>query len=558
MSFRKDVEYSKLLSNDIDTPKDQLESSSDASQYKLVQDENILSKDQHHVIGRVSELQELDEVPQGRHLGLFSTIVLFVSRIVGSGIFATSSGIYQDVGGSPFLFFLAWILAAVLSFSGLYVYLELGSLVPRSGGTKVFLEFIYERPYMLSCVVFLIYSVMFGFNMLNALVFGEYFLHAIGVKADEFHTRLTGLLCVYTAAAIHGISYTHGVKVQNFIGALKLLLLLIMVLTGIYLVFVPSRISHLESNLHWDEFFKVKTSFSSSTFASAIIKASFSFSGWNSVHTVSNEIKDPIKTFRVAGPVSLILVTLAYMFTNLAYILLIPHDEIENSGQLIGSLLFEKVFGKRIGKQFLTFSVAICAGGNIFVVLYTISRVSQEVFREGFLPFSRFMASNWPFGAPLPTLVLSCTLTTTVILAPKGDLYNYIIALEGYPNQLFLGLTALGILIVRKRYPEMKAPIRSSIIGTLFLLLITLYLLISPFTSINPNPKGLENWPSYAVVAILCLSACVLYWILMFKALPYLGGYDLVSKDVVLKDGLVVKKWIRTYGDTPVDMDYIE
>ena len=70
--------------------------------------------------------------------------------------------------------------------------------------------------------------------MLNALVFGEYFLHSIGVKADEFHTRLAGLLCVYIAAAIHGISYNHGVKVQNIIGALKLLLLLIMVLTGIY------------------------------------------------------------------------------------------------------------------------------------------------------------------------------------------------------------------------------------------------------------------------------------------------------------------------------------
>ena len=59
---------------------------------------------------------------------------------------------------------------------------------------------------------------------------------------------------------------------------------------------------------------------SSSRFAGAIIKASFSFYGWNSAHTVSNEVKDPINTFRIAGPVSLIIVTVAYMFTNLAYI----------------------------------------------------------------------------------------------------------------------------------------------------------------------------------------------------------------------------------------------
>lgn len=509
--------------------------------------------------GRASQLRELEEVPQGRHLGLFSTIVLFVSRIVGSGIFATSSGIYQDVGGSPFLFFLAWFLVAALSFSGLYVYLELGSLVPRSGGTKVFLEFIYEKPYMLACVVFLIYSIMFGFNMLNALVFGEYFLHSIGIKADEFHTRLTGLLCVYFAAAIHGISYSHGVRAQNIIGALKLLLLLIMVLTGLYLVLMPSSISHIHSNLHWDDFFKTKTSMTSSTFAGAIIKASFSFSGWNSAHTVSNEVKDPIRTFKIAGPVSLIIVTVAYMLTNLAYIVVIPHDEIVNSGQLIGSLLFEKVFGHKVGKQFLTLSVALCASGNIFVVLYTISRVSQEVFREGFLPCSNFMASNWPFGAPLPTLVLSCTLTTLVILAPKGDLYSYIIALEGYPNQVFLGLTAFGIFIIRKRSPELRAPIRASLMGTVFLLLITLYLTISPFTSSkSPNPKGLENWPSYAVVAILCLGVCVSYWIVMFRLLPYVFGYRLTSKEVELSDGLIVKKWVKTYGDIPVDLDFID
>ena len=118
-------------------------------------------------------LQDLEDVPQGRHLGLFSTIVLFVARMVGSGIFATSSGIFQDSGRSPFWFFMAWIVAALLSFAGLYVYLELGSLVPRSGGTKPFLEFIYNRPKMMVSVVFLMFSVMFGVTILNILVFGE-------------------------------------------------------------------------------------------------------------------------------------------------------------------------------------------------------------------------------------------------------------------------------------------------------------------------------------------------------------------------------------------------
>lgn len=554
MVKHNNVGYTKILNDNVENEAETNTGTSDAQDHQDSYSE-VSSKRNRNM----SYLQELEEVPQGRHLGLFSTIVLFVSRIVGSGIFATSSGIYQDVGGSPFLFFLAWTFAAILSFSGLYVYLELGSLVPRSGGTKVFLEFIYEKPYMLASVVFLIYSVMFGFNMLNSLVFGEYFLHAIGVKASEFQSRMTGLLCVYVAACIHGISYNSGVMVQNVIGGMKLVLLFVMVITGFYLVFLPSSITHIESNFNWDDFFRIKTNASAATFASAIIKATFSFYGWNSAHTVSNEIKDPTRTFKIAGPVSLGIVTIAYFFTNLAYIVVITDDELIHSGQLIGSLLFEKVFGYKVGKQFLTFSVALCAAGNIFVVLYTISRVSQEVFREGFLPYSKFMASNWPFGAPLPTLILSCTLSTLVILAPKGDLYNYFIALEGYPNQIFLGLTALGTLIIRKRYPDVRAPIRSSLTGTVFLLLITIYLIVFPFVSrTSPNPKGLENWPSYAVVAVLCLSGCVLYWVIMFSFLPWYYGYNLVPKEVELKDGLVVKEWTKNYENFSVSLDFID
>ena len=84
--------------------------------------------------------------------------------------------------------------------------------------------------------------------------------------------------------------------------------------------------------------------------------------------------------------------------------------------------------------------------GIFFVVIYTISRVDQEVFREGYLPFSRFMSSNWPYGAPLRTLLLSVAITTTVIvLFPGGDIYSYMVSLEGYPQQLAIALIAIGI-----------------------------------------------------------------------------------------------------------------
>lgn len=491
-------------------------------------------------------LQDLEDVPQGRHLGLFSTIVLFVARMVGSGIFATSSGIYQDAGNSPFWFFLVWIIAAVLSFAGLYVYLELGSLVPRSGGTKPFLEFIYDKPPMMISVMFSVISVMFGVTILNILVFGEYFCYSVGIEPTDFLIRLTGLLFLFFATALHGISVSHGVRVQNILGALKLGLLAAMIITGVYAVLIPTSLTHIESNLHWDTFFNVPGKLTASSFSSAVIRATFSFAGWNTVHTVSNEIKDPVRTLKISGPTSLIIVSITYLWTNLAYLVVIPQEELISSGRLAGSLLFEKIFGIGIGRRFLTFSIALSSAGNVFVVLYTISRVNQELFREGYLPFSRFFASNWPFGAPLRSLLLSCFLSALVIvLSPKGDVYNYIVALELYPQQLFIAMAAIGVFILRHRYPEVRAPIRSTRIGAILIVLVATYLLVTPFTSTNPNPKGLELWPSYAFVAIICLLIPLVYWIFMFRIGPKVGGYTILSEEIQLSDGLAIKNWVK-------------
>ena len=189
MTVTNKTEYSKLLElvsiNEADSSDS---STSDSNEY--LKPSIILNR-------RYSYLQDLEDLPQGRHLGLFSTIVLFVSRILGSGIFSITSGIYQDCGQSVFLFFSAWFVAGVASL-GDYMFLEMGSLVPRSGGAKVFLEFIYPYPKLLATVAFLVYSILVGFTISNVLVFGEYVVHAFGIEGSDFKTRTVGLIfCIW-------------------------------------------------------------------------------------------------------------------------------------------------------------------------------------------------------------------------------------------------------------------------------------------------------------------------------------------------------------------------
>lgn len=490
---------------------------------------------------------ELEESPQGRHLGIFSTMVLYISRILGSGIFASSSVIFESCGRSPLLFSITWLIAFLVAYSGLYVYLELGSLIPRSGGTKVFLEVIYDKPFMFTTVIFLLYSIVFGFAILSPLVFGEYLLRTFDLHVSEFRTRMIGLSFVIMAGVFHTVSVKHGVMLQNIMGFLKIMLLILLLLTGIWVICFPTDLTGVPNQLTWDRFFETKGEVTIASFSNAVIMANFTLAGWNMGHTSSNEVKDPVRTYRIAGPLALFLIMLGYAAINVCYITALTDEELANGGSLIGSILFERVYGKHFGKRFLTFSIAICTAGNIWVVVYSISRMSQEVFREGFLPFSKTMASNKPFGTPMATIILALSLSTIIMVAaPSGEFYGYIVSIEGYPVNVYTFFSALGIFILKRRYPETKAPIRASLIGSGLVVIVTFYLIVSPFVSSkSPNPKGAENWISYPLLSCLILLSYVFYWFIVFRFRPWFSGYELVPEFEELEDGLRVKNWSK-------------
>ena len=75
-------------------------------------------------------------------------------------------GSVGSVGAS----FLLWVLGLILSFCGLFVWLEFGTMIPRSGGEKVYLEAVYKKPKYLASVVFATFSIILGFTAAGCVV----------------------------------------------------------------------------------------------------------------------------------------------------------------------------------------------------------------------------------------------------------------------------------------------------------------------------------------------------------------------------------------------------
>ena len=92
-----------------------------------------------------------------------------VGRVIGTGVFSTPSSILNSVG-SVGASLMLWVLGFLLSFCGLFIWLELGTMFPRSGGEKVYLEAIYKRPKHLATVFFAANAIILGFSASNSIV----------------------------------------------------------------------------------------------------------------------------------------------------------------------------------------------------------------------------------------------------------------------------------------------------------------------------------------------------------------------------------------------------
>ena len=68
-------------------------------------------------------------------------------------------------------------------------------------------------------------------------------------------------------------------------------------------------------------------------------------SRWSNVAYVLNEVRNPVKTLKVAGPLGLGTCAVLYMLANVAYFAAATPKEISKSGVTVASYFFGKVFG---------------------------------------------------------------------------------------------------------------------------------------------------------------------------------------------------------------------
>ncbi|CAG8951416.1 hypothetical protein HYFRA_00007331 [Hymenoscyphus fraxineus] len=484
-----------------------------------------------------------------REIGFVSAAFLIFNRMVGAGIFATPSAILQ-LSGSIGLSLILWVVGMLIAYAGLCVYMEFGTTIPRNGGEKNYLEYVFRRPRFLVTAMYAGYVVLLGWAGSNSVVFGEYILHAANVEVNRWNQRGVGLACITSAFLLHGLALKWGLRLQNLLGIIKLLILILIVVCGFIALGGHLQI---EKPDNFSNAFEGTTG-SAYGVVTALYNIIWSYVGYSNANYALSETKDPVKTLKRAAPAALALVSALYMLVNIAYFAAVPKEEILTSGRVLAASFFRNMFGPR-AERVLSVFVALSAFGNVLSVIFSQGRLVQEIGREGILPWSRLWASNKPFNAPFMGLFEHWLVSVIIMLAPPpGDAYNFILNVISYPLaviNVFVGAALVHLYLhpfsIHRNPQQWNPPFKATLPITIFFTLSNIYLVVAPFVPPTDGQNVYKSLPYYlhCIVGIGIFVAGAIYWVVWAKILPRLGGYELVREVVVEGDGWGRAEFVR-------------
>jgi amino acid transporter len=221
-------------------------------------------------------------------------------------------------------------------------------------------------------------------------VFGEYVLYALNREPSQFEGKILGLGLLTTTIIIHSCFLKTGILIQNVLGWVKIALAVFMVFTSLYVVIFRSNegtqsASKTKTN---SSFLWEGSVWNWGIISTAMFKVSYSYAGLSNVNNVLNEVKNPVKTLKSAATTALITSCILYLLVNIAYFLVVPIEEIKDSGELIAALFFERVFGAELGRVLLPLAIATSAAGNVMVVTFSHVSLVKHYSAKCFLTYT--------------------------------------------------------------------------------------------------------------------------------------------------------------------------
>lgn len=480
-------------------------------------------------------------------LSLLDSTMLVAGSMIGSGVFIVSADISRQLGSSGWLL-LAWVVTGVLTVSAALSYGELAAMMPHAGGQYVYLREAYSPlwGFLYGWTLFLV--IQTGTIAAVAVAFSRYLGVMVpsvsptiwiippinlssGYALSLSTQQLIALLLIVLLTLINTRGLALGKLIQNVFTSAKALSLVLLILIGLVLArnsaVIKANFANLwtpgsAATIHPDlSLLPVVTAGGGAfglfvAFCVSQVGSLFSSDAWNNVTFTAGEVQNPRRNLPLSLALGTGLVTFLYLLANLAYLCLLPLDQIQHApDDRVATAAIQSVF-HGAGPVIMAIAIMISTFGCNNGLILSGARVYYAMGQDGL--FFQATAKLNSRSVPAVGLLLQC-LWACLLVLPRTRLHDASAGQEHYGNLysdlldyvifavlIFYVLTIAGLFVLRRKRPDAERPYRAfgyPLVPLLYMLAALAILLVLLLY------KTQTTWPGLAIV----LTGVPAYWL---------------------------------------------
>ena len=388
-----------------------------------------------------------------RRLGLLNAISINMSNMVGTGPFITVPAIIATMGGPQSL--IAWGVGALLAIADGLVFAELGSAIPASGGSYIFLRECFGRARwgrMLAWVF--VWQFLFSGTLeiaTSSIGMAEY----TGFLWPKLASNVWGVKLL--AAAITAVAMVALYRKIQDIARLMLILWIGMLLTAAWVI--GTGLTHLTPRLLLDfppGAWHIGIPFLLGL-GNGTMLVMFNFLGYYQICYLGDEVKQPERVIPSGVIVSILMVMAIDFLISVSFTGVVPWREmIDPNSQAfnaIGSVYMERIHG-HWASGLMTVMIEITAFAATYAMMLGYSRIPYAAALDG--AFFRW------FGELHPTRRFpNRSLLLVGVLCMVSCFFNLVQIITALMLARILSMFVaqiIGLLIYRQRRPDAARP----------------------------------------------------------------------------------------------------
>jgi amino acid transporter len=371
-----------------------------------------------------------------RRFGLLQATALNMTNMMGVGPFITIPLLMTALGGPQAM--IGWLVALLIVIPDGMVWSELGSQMPGSGGSYVYLREGYGRETWGRLAAFLF---IWQFILSGPLEIASGYI-GFSQYLGYLWPSLTTVQYALIAAAVGVLNLILLYRPISSLGPLTVTLWVGSLLTTAAVIFTGAR--HFDPGLAFDfppGAFNFSVGFLIGLGAASRVGI-YDYLGYYDICYIGDEVQNPARVIPRSILISIVLVASIYLAINLSVIGVVPWREFVPAGdhpssRFIVSVFMEKIYGRNVATLF-TAAILWTAFGSVFALLLGYSRIPYAAANDGyfFKAFGRLHPSRaFPYISVLVVgavsivcsffslgLVIDALITTRILVQFIGQI----------------------------------------------------------------------------------------------------------------------------------------